>query len=229
MAAGLAHEINQPLSAITNYANGCKNLLNGSSQTPSRVQDMLLAITSEGHRAAEIIKRLRQFVSKLEPRYVTLDVNELVRDACALVAHDARNRGVAIHFALAESTPQVQGDAVQLQQVIVNLVLNGFEAMDQNRRGDRRMEIETRFGESGDESVEIAFKDRGTGLPDEGAGRIFEAFYTTKPRGLGMGLSISRSIIEAHGGRLTAENRPGGGAMLCVSLPLTVGGAVREA
>lgn len=228
MAAGLAHEINQPLSAITNYANGCKNLLNGSSQTPSRVQDMLLAITSEGHRAAEIIRRLRRFVSKLEPRYVTLDVNELVRDACALVAHDARNRSVAMHFSLAESAPQVEGDAVQLQQVMVNLLLNGFEAMDPNRRGDRHMEIETRIEEAAEEFVEIAFKDRGTGLPDEAADRIFEAFYTTKPRGLGMGLSISRSIVEAHGGRLTAENRPGGGAVLRVSLPL-VGGAVREA
>ncbi len=131
MAAGLAHEINQPLSAITNYADGCKNLLNGGSNAPLRVHDMLLQITSEGHRAAEIIRRLRRFVSKLEPRYVTIDINELVRDACALVAHDARNRGIAMHFNLERSAPQVLGDAVQLQQVVVNLVLNGFEAMDQ--------------------------------------------------------------------------------------------------
>jgi PAS domain S-box-containing protein len=228
MAAGLAHEINQPLSAITNYANGCKNLLNGGSNAPLRVHDMLLQITSEGHRAAEIIKRLRRFVSKLEPRYVTIDVNELVRDACALVAHDARTRGVAMHFDLDKSAPRVLGDSVQLQQVVVNLVLNGFEAMDQNKRGERAMDIETRAGETGTQFVEIAFNDRGIGLPDEVAGRIFEAFYTTKPRGLGMGLSISRSIVEAHGGRLVAENRAGGGAVLRVSLPLAAGVVVCE-
>jgi C4-dicarboxylate-specific signal transduction histidine kinase len=228
MAAGLAHELNQPLSAITNYANGCKNLLNGAAHPPTRVDDMLLQITSEGHRAAEIIRRLRRFVSKLEPRYVKVDVNDLVRDACALVAHDARNRGVSIHFALAEAAPHVLGDLVQLQQVVVNLVLNGFEAMEQNKRGDRRIEIKTRFRDAGEESVEIAFMDRGAGLPDGTADRIFEAFYTTKPRGLGMGLSISRSIIEAHGGRLTAENQPGGGAMLRVYLPLAMGEVVSE-
>jgi PAS domain S-box-containing protein len=228
MAAGLAHELNQPLSAITNYANGCKNLLNGAAHPPTRVDEMLLQITSEGHRAAEIIRRLRRFVSKLEPRYVKVDVNDLVRDACALVAHDARNRGVSIHFALAEAAPHVLGDLVQLQQVVVNLVLNGFEAMEQNKPGDRRIEIETRFRDAGEESVEIAFIDRGVGLPDGTADRIFEAFYTTKPRGLGMGLSISRSIIEAHGGRLTAENQPGGGAMLRVYLPLAMGEVVSE-
>jgi two-component system cell cycle sensor histidine kinase/response regulator CckA len=228
MAAGLAHEINQPLSAITNYADGCKNLLNGGSHAPLRVHDMLLQITSEGHRAAEIIRRLRRFVSKLEPRYVTIDINELVRDACALVAHDARNRGVAMHFNVDKSAPRVLGDAVQLQQVVVNLVLNGFEAMDQNQRGERALEIETRAGETGAEFVEIAFKDRGIGLPNERADRMFEAFYTTKRRGLGMGLSISRSIVEAHGGRLAAENRPGGGAVLRVSLPLAAGEVVCE-
>jgi len=228
MAAGLAHEINQPLSAITNYADGCKNLLNGGSNAPIRVHDMLRQITSEGHRAAEIIRRLRRFVSKLEPRYLTIDINELVRDACALVAHDARNRGVVMHFNLDQSAPRVLGDAVQLQQVIVNLVLNGFEAMDQQQRGERAMEIETRAGETGAESIEITFKDRGVGLPDERAERIFEAFYTTKPRGLGMGLSISRSIVEAHGGRLAAENRSGGGAVLRVSLPLAAGEVVCE-
>jgi signal transduction histidine kinase len=122
----------------------------------------------------------------------------------------------------------VLGDAVQLQQVVVNLVLNGFEAMDQNQRGERALEIETRAGETGAEFVEIAFKDRGIGLPNERADRMFEAFYTTKRRGLGMGLSISRSIVEAHGGRLAAENRPGGGAVLRVSLPLAAGEVVCE-
>jgi PAS domain S-box-containing protein len=229
MAAGLAHELNQPLSAITNYANGCTNLLNGSSHAPTRVNDMLLQITSEGHRAAEIIRRLRRFVSKLEPRYMKIDVNDLLRDACALVAHDARNRGVAIHFSLAEPSPQVLGDLVQLQQVVVNLVLNGFEAMDQNGRGERRMEIETRFPDAGSEAVEISFMDRGVGLPDGTADRIFEAFYTTKPRGLGMGLSISRSIVEAHGGRLSAETRSGGGAVLRVCLPVALEEVVCEA
>jgi two-component system cell cycle sensor histidine kinase/response regulator CckA len=223
MATGLAHELNQPLFAITNYADGCQNLLNGNSQVPPRVRDILENITKEGHRAGEIIRRLRRFVSKLEPGRSSVDVNELVRDALALLAFDARNRGISVHFVPEDELPFVLGDSVQLEQVVVNLILNGFEAMDQNHATNRAIEIETRFRGSGSDAVEIAVSDKGIGLPTDGAERIFEAFFTTKPRGLGMGLSISRSIVEAHGGRLSAENRPGGGAVFRITLPVSAG------
>ncbi len=223
MATGLAHELNQPLAAITNYAIGCLNLLQAECRGPAGVCETLEQITTEAKRAAEIIRRIRAFVRKLESRRSSIDINALVREVIGLMSFEARNHGIVVHPALCDPLPLVLGDSIQIEQVVVNLVRNSFEAIQQRDAPERVMAIETRFGRSGRDVVEISVIDSGPGLADVDIERLFDAFFTTKPDGLGMGLSISRSIIEAHGGRLWAENHADGGAVFRFTLPVPAG------
>ena len=219
LAASIAHEVNQPLAAIVADATASLNWLAAADPDLDMVRETLAAIVKDGHRAADVVQRIRQLATKSAPHKVRLDVGEMVRDAVALVQAEVRRQEVSLTLDLAEDVPPVLGDRVQLQQVILNLVMNGIEAMA--TVGDRPRELVIRSGRLDLDHVTVAVQDSGVGLDPETIHQLFSAFFTTKPRGMGMGLSISRSIVEAHGGRLSATSNPAHGATFHVVLPVT--------
>jgi C4-dicarboxylate-specific signal transduction histidine kinase len=226
MAAQLAHELTQPLGAIANYAAGCRHRMQqfrARAGEPSLENDALIEavdrIAAEALRAGEIIRRLRGFVRKAEPRRVAVDVNALVGEVVHLVEGEARESNVPIELSLHPALPHVNADGVQIEQVVMNLVRNALEAMHDNPRDTASLAIETRFTEGTD--VEVLVRDSGPGLQDLDAAEIFEPFQTTKRGGLGMGLAISRSIIEAHGGRLSMRPNPTHGVTFSFRLPVS--------
>jgi two-component system sensor kinase FixL len=180
------------------------------------IREILQDVAGDARRASEVIQRLRSLLRKDETRLLPLDLNHVVREIAALVHTDAILRNVVIDLDLAPELPRVRGDRVQLQQVLLNLVLNGMEAIGSDREG-RQLVLQTR---QADGTVRTAVRDQGPGIPGDKLSRIFEAFYTTKPDGIGMGLAISRSIVEAHGGRLWAANNPDRGATFSFTLPV---------
>ncbi|OFV89009.1 MAG: hypothetical protein A3J75_01500 [Acidobacteria bacterium RBG_16_68_9] len=216
MTALLAHELNQPLGAIVNYANGVRARLWTQRFDADEIAGAVSRIADEGLRAGEIIRRIRDFLRKGATKREPCDLNHLVREAASLVGPDARQHGVDVEFALADALPLLEVDRVQLEQVILNLLRNGLDAMGEGE-GRHELVVQTTLRPGG--SVEVAVRDTGVGLPLTEAERIFAPFFTTKADGLGMGLSISRSIIEAHGGRLWAEQNPTGGATFTFTLP----------
>jgi PAS domain S-box-containing protein len=216
IAAGLAHEINQPLAAIVNYARGCVRRLE-RHPAAAEIRGALDQITEEGLRAGRIVHGLRQFLRKEPAHHAWEDLNALVSESVRLVEADARQQGVAITTTLAGEIPSVRVDRVQIEQVIVNLIRNGLEAM--TGRNETRCEIAVSTAMADGDAVTVAVSDRGGGLPDDMSERIFEPFFTTKPNGLGMGLSISRSIISAHGGRIWTAPNPHGGLTVSFFLP----------
>lgn len=218
MAAGLAHEINQPICAIANYAQGCRRLIL-SGTPPDELLPGIEEITSQSLRAGEIIRRLRRLVQKQETRHEDTDLNAVVANAVHVLAPQARQQGIAIRVDLAPELPRTQIDPIQVEQVIVNLMLNAFEAMHGGNGGEPELEVHTACLDRG--AVEVRIRDRGTGLSPAIRERMFEPFYTTKPSGLGMGLSISRSIVERHGGRLWATDNTEGGATFHLALPVS--------
>ncbi len=221
MAAGLGHEINQPLGAIANYAEGCVRRLRASDGDP-QVIAVVEEIATQALRAGRVVHRLGEFVRKQSPRCETVDLEVLVRTAVGLIEREARADGVALELTL--GTPLlVRVDPVQIEQVVLNLLLNGIEAMRNGVRPSKALAISTRKVGSDFAQVEVA--DNGPGLAPEHAAHIFEPFFTTKPNGLGMGLAISRSIAEAHGGTLHAEGSRSGGATFVLRLPLAAGDA----
>jgi two-component system sensor kinase FixL len=222
MAAGLAHEINQPLGAIANYAQGCLHRLRADPGALEEVLPVIGDIAAQALRAGEIIRRLRTLVRKEVPRQDWFDFEEVVADAVRLVEPDARDQRVAIRCRRDGSGLQALGDRIQIEQVILNLLRNGIEAM-RDWGGRRELTIETLWGDG--ERVELAVCDSGPGLPNMVAERAFEPFFSTKPGGLGMGLSISRSIVEAHHGRLWATTSADGGATFHFTLPGRPAGA----
>jgi len=217
MAAHLAHELTQPLGAICNYAAGCRRTLEGSPWVAPALIEALDEISHEAMRAGEIIRRLRGFVRKAEAQRTPLDVNAMVRSVARLIDTEARESGVAVRLALAAGVPTIQADAIQIEQVTINLVRNALESMQGSAADDHELVIAT--GADRDH-VEVAISDTGPGLSAETTARAFEAFYTTKPGGLGMGLSISRSLIDAHGGRLWPTHDGGRGVTFRFRLPI---------
>jgi PAS domain S-box-containing protein len=216
MSAGLAHEINQPLGAIANYALGAARRLRADSAVDgAALLDVVECIGAEALRAGEIIRRLRELLHKEEPRSQRVDLNEVARASARVVEGEALRHGVDLDLELAAALPTVLGDPIQLEQVLLNLLLNGIEASAAATNGSRRVVVHTGAG-TGD--VEVAVTDHGVGLPPPPAD-VFAPFFTTKPRGLGMGLSISRSIVELHGGHLDALSNPDAGATFRVTLP----------
>jgi len=222
MASGLAHELNQPLAAIVNYLQACsERIRSGRGDRDDLLADMGDA-AQQAERAGAIVEQIRDFIRKREPKRTAVDLNELVRDAALLVQSETRQRSVGVVLELADSLPKVTAEAIQIEQVIVNLMRNGLEAMNDERTRNRRLTIRTACRNNG--FVECSTADTGPGLPETLAIHVFEPFFTTKPHGMGMGLSISRSIIERHGGCLWAEPESGDGAVLRFTLPIAENG-----
>ena len=218
MVTSLAHELNQPLYAISNYVEGCLHLLeNGTAETAELIE-ALEKSASQAQRAAQIIRRLRSFVRPREPRRSSTNINELVRTVVELVDFEIRHYSVSLRLELDERLPLVLCDSIQMQQVIVNLVCNATEAMLDNEPDTRVLTIATSLSEG--RTIDISVGDTGHGLAAETGENIFDAFVTTKPEGMGMGLTISRSIVEAHEGRLRAASNPDGGATFQFTLPV---------
>jgi C4-dicarboxylate-specific signal transduction histidine kinase len=220
LTATLAHELSQPLTAILSNAEAGQRFLERPAPDVAEVRDTLADISSDTERAREIIERLRRMLKRAAPAEpAPVDLNEVVRTVERLVRGERLRQAVTVELDLVPDLPPAAGDAIQLQQVAMNLMLNAFAAMGQPGPLERRLIVRTRLARDAS-NVEAVFEDSGVGIPPEMIDRIFEPFVSTKPNGLGMGLSICRSIIEQHGGRLRAANNPGGGATFSLTLPL---------
>jgi signal transduction histidine kinase/ABC-type uncharacterized transport system substrate-binding protein len=227
LTASLAHEINQPLAAILSNAQAACRFLSGKPSDLAEVGECLTDIITDDKRAGEVIKRLRELLKKGEFQASVVDLNEVVRDVIRLVGHDALLRKVSVVFEPLPDLPPVIGDRIQLYQVALNLIVNGLAAAAEQAQRDRWLLVRTAESNSG--GVELTVEDSGKGITKEDLPRVFEPFFTTKQEGLGMGLSISRSIVQAHGGRLWAENSAGGGAVFRCVLPVARRGAMVSA
>jgi PAS domain S-box-containing protein len=217
LAGSLAHELNQPLTAILSNAAAARFLMNGKQRNDEGVRDALTDITVEGQRAGEIIAGMRAMLRKDPGQMVTQDVNVAVREVLEMVHSDLVSRHVTPVLRLDPLLPPVKAHGVQLRQVLLNLVLNACDAMSDVTAEQRQLTIESRRLNA--EEVEVSVTDNGPGFPEEILQHLFEPFHTTKPKGLGLGLAICRSIIAAHGGRLVAANEKGRGATLRLTMP----------
>ena len=245
LTASIAHEINQPLGAVVNNASACLRWLTAHNLEEARQSASL--VIADGHRAGEIISRIRALAKKAPPQKDWLDINETIGEVIAMARSGVQRNRISLQTQLANDLPLILGDRIQLQQVILNLLINAIEAMSEVSEGPRELWVSSqRFtkmpaqgpcalqtGESEEDElaaralteaegtyVLIAVRDSGPGLDPKGLDRLFDAFYTTKPQGLGMGLAISRSIIEAHGGRLWAKANAPRGAVFQFTLPI---------
>jgi two-component system sensor kinase FixL len=217
MASALAHEINQPLSAISNYLRGARRILQNSERAlPPPVDDALQKAADQAIRAGEIIRRLREFVRTKESEKRVESLQKMIEEASALALVGAKEHGVSVTYDLSPDAEHVLADRVQVQQVLLNLIRNAMDAMDLSARRD--LTISTRVDDGG--MVRISVSDTGPGISPDVAGRLFQPFVTTKARGMGVGLSISRTISEAHGGRLWTEPNDDGGAVFHLTLQL---------
>jgi PAS domain S-box-containing protein len=217
LAASIAHEVNQPLGAIVGNAEICLSWLREKEVDLEQLAEALEDIAGDGHRASQIISRIRSLVKKHVPEKSPLNLSDIAREVVGLVGHEAQRKQVTIHSQLGESLPVVEADRVQLQQVLLNLCMNGIEAMHETDANQRQLTVQTVLS---DQSVLAAVSDRGMGIEPDKAEQLFKPFHTTKSGGLGMGLAISRSIVESFGGKLWAESNAGGGAIFSFSLPV---------
>ena len=217
LAASIAHEIKQPLSAIVADATASLNWLDRPDPDLNLVREALGDIVADGHRAADVIQRIRQLATKTDPHKSRLDVDDVIHEVVALVGTEVHRHHAWMQVLLA-ALPPAWGDRVQLQQVIINLVMNGLEAMDTVE--DRPRELVIRSAALDPDRVLVAVQDAGVGIEPRHLDRLFSAFFTTKPAGMGLGLSISRSIIEGHGGRLWVTPNPAHGATFQFTLPV---------
>ncbi len=218
LAASIAHEVNQPIGAILMNAGTASRWLGAQPPELERATQAVSRIADDSRRAGEIISRIRDLVRNAPERMESLDLNEAILGVIGLTRGEMSNGGVVMQTRMADGLPCVWGDRVQLQQVILNLIMNAIEAMSGVAEGSRKLTISTDKAEAG--AVRITVSDSGPGLPAGNTERIFEAFYTTKASGLGMGLSICRSIVQAHGGRLWAEPNKPRGAVFFMQLPI---------
>ncbi len=216
LAASIAHEINQPLTAVVANGHACVEWLSASPPNLEKTRQTVERIIQEGTRAGAVLGRIRALFKKEAAAREWLDMNEVIHELVIFVREEAARQHIAIRTDLSPSLPKVKGDRVQLQQVVLNLVMNGLDAMTETLGRPPELLVTTRR-EGTDVVVQV--EDSGTGLDAESLEKIFHPFFTTKPHGIGMGLSISRSIIEAHDGQLTAMPRPAGGAIFQFELP----------
>ena len=221
LASSLAHELNQPLGAILRNAEAGELLLQDPSPDLDELQAILADIRGEDQRAGHIIDRMRSMMKRREPERHRLNLDVLVDEVVALVRPDAERRRVRLVRETGAAMPPIQGDRIQLQQVLLNLLVNAMDALADNPPAASVVTLRTQLA---DRTVEVAVSDNGQGIPADSLLRVFEPFFTSKPDGLGMGLAISRGIIEAHGGRLWAENNTTGGATFAFVLPVVEGG-----
>jgi PAS domain S-box-containing protein len=220
LTASIAHEVSQPLGSVMNNAHACLNLLPGDAPSIFELREALKEIIEGADRAIAVITRVRQLAKKVPCERILINLNDVVTDIMALTRAEAKARKVTIHTDLTDDLPPVFGDRVQLQQVLLNLVVNGMDAMNTIEVPKRVLVISGRCEiREGTHRCLLSVEDKGTGFSPEESDRLFEAFYSTKPEGMGMGLAISRSIIEDHGGHLWAETNQGPGATFLFSLP----------
>jgi len=218
LTASLAHELNQPLTAILANAQAAQRLLAADVQNLEEIREILNDIVADDKRAGDVIRRLRALVKKGDLERVSLDLNEIVSEVVWLVRNDAAIRNVTLSLEIAPDLPRVSGDRIQLQQVVLNLVLNGLEAMREVHAGDRTLVIRT--ARDGAAAVAVAVQDSGIGIDEHDVDRLFQPLHTTKAEGLGMGLAIARTIVATHGGQLGAANNVHGGATFRFTLPV---------
>lgn len=220
MAAAIAHEINQPLAAIANYASACERLLDMDSDNTDDIRSALDKIKGQSHRAGDIIRRLRSFVKpdsiKLEPTKIKAVIDEIR----PLAEVDANANNMSLSFDISEGLPEIIADQLQIQQVLLNLIRNGIDAMGDTPPADRKLEVQGYIATP--DSLQIDVIDRGHGINDEVGEHLFNPLYTTKSGGMGMGLAISHTIVKSHGGTLTYSNNAGGGVTFSVTLPTKV-------
>jgi len=219
MASMLAHELNQPLTAIVGYTNGAARRLRTQPEADPELLQVLDHTVEVAKRAAEIVGGIRKFIRKEDNARQAVHINTVVREVLDLLDSEARRSDISIETDLASGLPTVEGDAIQLEQVLLNLVRNGIDAMQPVTDRNRILSLRTLI--NGDGELELVVRDTGVGLSAEEAPRIFDAFVTTKSSGLGLGLSISRTIVESHGGRIWAESGGEHGAVFHVSLPVS--------
>ena len=217
LTASLAHEVNQPIAAAVTDANTCLRWLNRDHPDLEEAREAASRVVKDATRAAEIISRTRLLFKKVNPQWESVDLNEIIREMVALMSGESARYSVSVRTELAAGLPQVMGDRVQLQQVLMNLIINSIEAM-KDVDGTRELTIQSQCGDDG--QVLISVSDTGVGLPPQQADQIFNAFFTTKGHGTGMGLRISRTIVESHGGRLWASDSSPRGASFCFALPI---------
>ncbi len=220
LTASIGHEINQPLAAIRSNADAGAHLLDRDGTSDfEELREIFTDIRQQSRLAADVIERMRALAAKHPPEAQVLDLNEVTSDILRLVAWDVRRRRVTLQSELLSSLPSVSGDRVCLQQVVLNLILHAMDAMDPMEKGERRLLVRTSRLE---DAVEVTVTDTGRGIPADEMRKLFDPFYTTKERGLGLGLAIARSLVEAHGGRIWAEDHDGRGASFHVALPVAV-------
>ncbi|MBF0386033.1 MAG: PAS domain-containing protein [Candidatus Omnitrophica bacterium] len=212
--SSLAHEISQPLTSILSYAQAAQRML---ADRESEIKGILQYIIDDDHRATEVIRRLRALLKKGSPSIEPFDINLLINETVVLIGTDVIVRDKVILTDLTANLPRILGDRIQIQQVLLNLISNSLDAMEGNHS---LREILIRTALKDIDTIIVEVKDSGCGIPSQDIGKIFKHFFTSKSDGLGMGLSISRSIVEAHGGRLEAKNNPDGGATLYFTLPV---------
>jgi C4-dicarboxylate-specific signal transduction histidine kinase len=217
LSASIAHEVNQPIAATVTNAYAALRWLDARSPDLGEVRQALGRIVKDGNRAGDVIGRIRDLIRRAPPRKEGLAINEAILEVVALTRSEAVKNGVSVQTQLSEGLPLIEGDRVQLQQVILNLIINAVEAMSSAGEGSRELLIST--GKTSSDDVLVAVQDSGPGLAPASFERLFEAFYTTKPGGLGMGLSICRSIIEAHRGQLWATANMPEGAVFQFTVP----------
>jgi C4-dicarboxylate-specific signal transduction histidine kinase len=220
LTASLAHEVNQPIAAAVINAHACLRWLAGDSPNLEEARAAAMRMVRDGTRASEIISRTRLLFNRGTPSRELVDVNEVIRDIVVLLRGELARYSISVWPELASDLPQVMGDRVQLQQVMMNLINNSIDAM-KDLDGSRELAIKSRRAEN--EQLLLSFSDTGVGLPVQQADQIFNAFFTTKFHGTGMGLSISRSIVESHSGRLWAADNSPRGASFHIMLPTKVG------
>ena len=215
LSTSIAHEVKQPLFAIVSNAQTARKLLNREVPDVGEVSEALEDIADDGNRASAIIDHIRALVKKEHRSISDLDLNQVAKDAAAFAEPELRKRNLQLEAELAAELPSISGDPVELQQVILNLLLNGAQAMKDS--ASRQLQLRTGVE---DGSVQVAVRDQGTGIDDETMNRLFEPFFTTKPDGTGMGLAINRTIIDAHGGRIWAERNDNGGLTFYFRIPV---------
>jgi two-component system sensor kinase FixL len=218
LTSAIAHEVNQPLAAILSNVQAALRFLNHENPDLDEVREALLEIVGDDKRAAEVIRRLRKMVKKEEPVYEPFDINAVIETSLHLVDSESMFQNILIAKDLKSDIPALYGDPIQIQQVIINLLINAMDAMKDRPEDSRRVFLSTRSDR--DKGVAVAVIDSGPGLTTDQIETVFNPFYTTKTEGMGLGLLVCRSIIEAHGGHIRVENCPDGGAMFSFILPV---------
>ena len=218
LTTSIAHEVNQPLAAILTNAETSLRWLSRGEPDIEKVKLLTTRIAASARRASDIVVRIRDMTSKHETEYVALDLNEIIDEAVLYIRHDIESRSIELTVKFEDGLPNVRGDRIQLQQVIINLLVNSVQAMKWANIQRQCIEITTRL--TADNKVSLLVRDSGPGIGPEDIHRIFDSFFTTKEAGMGIGLAICRSIIVAHSGSISVSNRPNGGAEFRIDLPV---------